>query len=241
MVINSGESIEKLIDDCIAWDEEPHKSSGKFNPSSFGQCFRKQIWKRKGETPTNPPDKRTLRVFKVGKMFEEFICYALQKNGVSAFQVPVEEEDVKGFADFQTENEVGEIKSTHSNSFHHVTRELRTKTIIEIKKGNVLQVGYYALKLGKEFIRLIYVSKDDLCIQSFKINTTDIKPLVEEELSTLREFWGKSEPPPASPRAYGNDKDGTPRECSKYCQFKEKCLEVEGKEHPINKAKEANG
>ena len=234
-VIELGETIEKLIDDYIAWKEEPHKSSGKFNPSSFGQCFRKQVWKRRGVEPTNPPDNRTLRVFEVGKMFEDFICHALQKNGVHEFQVLVEEEDVKGFADFVTEDEVGEVKSTHSNSFHHVTRELKTKSIIEIKKGNVLQATYYALKLGKQYARLIFCSKDDLCIQTFKINVTDVKPLVEEELATLRELWGKKENPPALPRAYGNDKDGTPRECSKYCQFRDKCLEVEGDNHPLRK------
>lgn len=214
--------IQEILDEIIAEKEkEPRVSSGKWSPSNLGRCFRYQFWKRKGEAQTNAPDKRALRVFRVGDMFHSFVQTEITKRNPDVkVEVPIETGDVKGRADLVTEEEVIDLKTMHSRGFHY----LRGKTFDEIyedKKPNFMQVGWYCKELGKNRGRIVFISKDDLCIQEVAFPITNkILTDVEGELCDLRYFWDNDELPPAQPRAYSG------KECG-FCPFKDKCEQKE--------------
>jgi len=214
-------SIQTLIDKALI--RPPRIRSGKWSPSSFGGCYRKQYWNRKDEPKSNPIDNRTLRVFEAGHLFEKFVVDLIAKDNQCDLQVEVGEDDVKGFADIVRDNEVVDVKSQHSRSFWWMKK---TKDIKKDKYHNWLQVGYYAKILGKEFMRLVFVSKDDLCIAEY-VEPMDIYWIneIERELKALRDIWEKDELPPAEPRLFPK-KDGTFSEC-RYCAWQDKCKAIE--------------
>lgn len=214
--------IQNLIDKALKPEER--ERSGKWNPSKFGYCYRAQYWNRKDEPKSNPPDARTYRVFKAGYLFEEFVTSLLQ-NYKPELQVKVEEEDVLGYSDIVIGNEAMDVKSQHSKSFWYMDKP--EFNIIEDKKGNWLQVLYYAYRLKKDYGRLIFISKDDLCIKEF------IQPVnkfwvgeIENELKELRRIWKANKLPPAKPRC--KKKKNGYWMCN-YCDFKDKCFELENK------------
>ena len=216
-------TIESLIDAAIA--PKPRVRSGKFNPSSFGYCYRAQWWNRKDEPMSNPPDNRDIRVMYCGKLFHNFV----QELGFKDYknEVPVECEDVMGFADLVGENEVVDLKSQHSKSFHYMDK-FKGDDIKAEKYGNWLQVLYYARELGKRYGRLTFISKDDLCIRDY------IQPLdaywlneLDIELNMLRLLWKNNVLPAADPRCKPN-KAGEFWQCN-YCKFKDKCFNLESK------------
>jgi hypothetical protein len=213
-------SIQSLIDKALIRPER--ERSGKFNPSSFGGCYRKQYWNRKNEPKSNPPDERQIRVFAAGQLFHDFV-QNLMPNCKK--EVLVESDDVKGFADLVSDTEVIDIKSQHSKSFWYMAK-FKGDDIKKEKYSNWLQVLYYARELGKKFGRLVFVSKDDLAIQEY------VQPLddywlgqIDAELKALRYLWKKDELPPAKPRCKPNKK-GEYWECN-YCDWKDKCFEME--------------
>ena len=217
-------TIQQLIDESLVRDK--HIRSGKWSPSSFGRCFRNQYWNRKDEPQTNPPDERTLRVFRAGNLFEDFVRELIVGNGTGWKYIgkdPIECDDVKGFGDLECDNEVADIKSQHSRAFWWMTK---SKDIKKDKYPNWLQVMYYTREQKKQFGRLVFVSKDDLCIQEY-VQPLDHYWLLEiaKELATLRLLWKRQELPPAEPRCYFNTK-GESNEC-KYCNWQDKCKEIE--------------
>jgi len=224
-------SVQELLDESLV--RPPHKRSGKWSPSSFGRCFLNQYWNRKDEPKTNPPDKRTLRVFAAGSLFHDLVENLLKKHYDCETEVLVECEDVKGYADIVRENEVIDIKSQHSRAFWHQTKG--HVDIIEAKKPNWLQVMYYARELKKDFGRLVFVSKDDLAIEEYVQPLNDYwRRELDYELEQLRSFWGNGLLSPAIARAYGGEENiitrpkkspyyGYPKECS-YCGWFDKCV-----------------
>jgi len=232
-------TIQELIDASLVKPDRIR--SGKWNPSSFGQCYRQQYWNRKNETPSNPPGKRSLRVFACGQLFHDLVQNAMTKfaildgqivfseNDMPFFkkEVLVESDDVKGYADLVGENEVIDIKSQHSKSFWYMSK-FKGDDIKKEKYGNWLQVIYYAMQLNKEFARLVFVSKDDLSMQEYVQPVDyDWRKEVDAELKTLRQIWTANVLPPALPRCEPNKK-GEFWQCT-YCKFKNKCYELEAK------------
>ena len=216
--------IQKLIDESIAKTQEKRKdrvSSGKISPSQMGYCFRRQYWYRKGEPQTNPPDARTLRVFKCGNIFEDFVSVYLPDTIQK--QVKVETEDVKGYADYVLPDEVVDLKSQHSKSFWWSKRP--DYDINVEKRPNILQVMTYAYFLKKPKGKLVFISKDDLCINEYGFHIDKWGKEIENELSTIRDFWSKDILPPAQPRCYWNKKLKKFKECE-WCPYMDKCKEV---------------
>ncbi len=216
--------IQELIDKALV--RKPRERSGKYNPSSFGMCYRQQYWNRKDEPQSNPPDARALRVFKAGQLFHDFVQGILidKHELVFATDVKVESDDVLGFADMVSDNEVIDIKSQHSKSFWWMKK--KNCDIKEEKYSNWLQVLYYARELKKDFGRLVFISKDDLCIQEY------VQPLdyywrneISTELVKLMAYWLNEILPPAEPRCKPNKK-GEYWHCN-YCNWKDKCAEIE--------------
>ncbi len=169
-------TIQQLIDESLVRGKRVR--SGKYSPSSFGRCFRQQFWNRKDEPQTNPPDERALRIFQAGSLFHDFVQQLLMKDNSYEIEVWIESNDVKGCADMVSDNEVVDIKSQHSKAFWWMTK---SKDIKKDKYTNWLQVMYYTRELHKEFGRLVFISKDDLCIQEY------VQPLDHYWLSEIKE------------------------------------------------------
>jgi len=221
--------IQEIIDAKLK-EEQDKKStrvrSGKFSPSSFGKCYRSQIWNRKNEPVTNPPDERTLRVFSAGHLFHDFVQRYLPD---SQTEVECKGENVYGRADIVLNDTVIDLKSVHSKAFWYMTRP--NYDVKSDKLSNWLQVTCYALILGKPRVGLVFISKDDMCIQEYYFDAKDFEHLLKTELTTLKEYWDKDELPPAEPRAYNGS------EC-KFCGFVEKCLALgDNKYWRINEGK----
>ena len=213
-------SIQELIDKALE-KKEGRIRSGKFSPSSLGKCYRAQFWNRKGEVPSNPIDERIQRVFKAGNLFHNFVQDIIIANNPEAQkEVLVENEDFKGYADLVVNGEVIDLKSQHSKAFWY-RKDLAWKELEPKLYCNILQVVFYAVELGKEGARLVFISKDDLCIQEYPLNVNNYKMKLGVEIATLKDFWRYDSLPPAEPRAYP-DKEGKPAECG-YCQFLNKC------------------
>ena len=212
--------VQEMVDEEIERlnGSRKHKGSGKYKPSLLGYCFRRQYWERKGEEKTNPPDARALRVFKVGDFFHRFVQDLLVSADRGQVEVLVENENYKGYADFVSDTEVVDIKSQHSKAFWYMNK---TDDIKKDKYNNFLQCAFYAFMLHKPSIRLVFISKDDLCVQEFR---QDIEGYwmdeVLKEVATLDELWGKGLPNP-QPRLYFN-KDGQSKECG-YCPYLDLC------------------
>jgi len=220
--------IQTLIDEALAKkSDKPRKRSGKFSPSSFGRCFRMQVWNRADEPKTDDSEARGLRVMKAGKLFHDFVQDVITENDDSIqTEVKVEDEDVLGFADIVNGDTVYDLKTVHSGAFHWMKDD-----ISESKKPNILQCSYYACALEKAKATLVFISKDDLCLREYMFNMNDgWSRQVSDELSNLRYHWaafkGSGKLPVAEPRAFLDNKTGKFKDCQ-YCSWKTLCAETE--------------
>lgn len=225
-------TIQKIIDGVLHQEQESRKDrvpSGKWNPSLFGSCKRRQFFKRKNESVSNPTDERGLRVLKVGTMFHDFIQekfsdFAKENDFEILIEEKVETDDVLGFADIVTPFEVVELKTQHSRAFWWMSKS--DKPITEQKREHFLQACFYALMLEKKYIRLVYISKDDLCINEYRVELDDKHIIyLEQEIEKMDEYWVFDILPPAIPILY-KDKDGVSKECQ-YCMWRDKCKQIE--------------
>lgn len=185
--------------------------SGLWNPSSFMQCYRRQVWNRRNIEPSDKPGIDKLKIFYAGNCFHQMIQKLLPEHQC---EVEVTTDLIHGFADIVLADEVIDIKSQNSFSF-----KLMNKKEFDISKDkvdHVVQVCTYAWILNKPNARMVYINKDTLEIKEFPLVVKDFIPKIEEELAKLNEWWAKGEDPPASPRLYGG------KECV-YCQFLTKC------------------
>ena len=213
--------IAKLLDDSLLKEQGERKTgkrSGKFSPSSFGRCFRYQIWNRADVKVSDPIGINVLRIFKVGHMFHKF----LQDIVEGEKEVLIEEDDVKGFADIVVEDEVIDLKTVRTRGFWAMKKQgydMNAKN-----EDKILQVVYYAKQLGKVKARLVFVCKDDLAMLDHLVFVADWKEKLEQELKSLRLYWNNytrtQQLPLAEPRAFGG------YEC-KYCGFFTRCNAVE--------------
>ena len=212
-------NIQTLIDKALEPSKEPRKRSGKFSPSSFGRCYRYQIWYRQDKTPDSPIDARTRRIFKVGDIFHDFVKQTiLQTHPDAKTEVRIDLPDVLGFCDIELPTEVIEIKSQHSKGFWWMSK--KGYDIKVEKYTNILQLMFYVANLNKDRGRLVYISKDDLCINEYEFSLNEYwRGEVDKELKTLREYWESGELPPAEPKAYNG------KEC-KFCGYQIECKEV---------------
>lgn len=221
-------TLQNQIDQAIAKNDlerADRKRSGKMNPSAFGFCYRKQYWQRLAEPETNSVPPRVKRIGVIGKAIEDA---ALKLIGAKRTQVLIEDDDVKGFADLaEAGDTVTEFKSVHSAQFHHTQRD--SYDFATQKIHNILQVMTYVKYLKKVWGKLVFISRDDLCIDEPVFHIDRWLPEVDKEIATNKAYWEKKELPPAIPRLFISQK--TPRkECETYCSFKDKCYKMEGLE-----------
>ena len=214
--------ITELIDKALERKGDRIRS-GKYSPSSLGRCYRNQFWNRLDEPISNPIDTRTERVFKAGDLFHNFVQDLIIKDHPEAQkEVLVKTPDFKGYADLVLSDEVIDIKSQHSKAFWYRSK-LEWKDLEPKLYCNILQVVFYAYYLEKPKARLVFVSKDDLCIQEFPLEVEIWDKELMKEILALITIWEEQKLPPAIPRAY----DG--KEC-RWCLWRDKCNQIEKEE-----------
>ena len=162
-------------------------------------------------------DDRQLRIFKCGKIFEDFVISSIPNDRIAELQGELiwPELNLMGTFDLLTNEDGGyhlyELKSQNSQSFHYM--------LDAANPAHVEQVMLYASKLRERLdlkgISICYLSKDDLCVKQFDIEydqgivdgalkkasylkhcwNTKTLPLVQETLvkSTKKKTLGKWE------------------------------------------------
>ena len=223
------EAIQKKIDDKLLAEYEKsllRERSGKYSPSLFGRCYRLQYWNRLNVPPTEKTDTLTLRKFKAGHLFHDFVQGLLPEH---KHEVKVETDDILGFADIVLPDEVVDIKSVHSKAFWYSQK--KDYDVSKEKYTNILQVCTYALLLGKTKASLMFISKDDLCVDEYVFETDNWKVEVGNEIGFLKDIWDRKFEPEAKPKAYNG------KECQ-YCKFLTLCKETEVKHDRVHPYKE---
>lgn len=211
-------SIEDLITKKIN-SERHDRGITSWQASKLGSCLTGVYLERKGVEPDTEFDQRTLRVFKCGQLFEEWVTNLCEntKDTMTELQVRAEmpQENATGYADMViTDKKSGkkyvyEIKSKHSYGFKYLQQE-------GANRQHQMQLWFYLKCLGIEEGRIFYVSKDDLRVMDFlvELDNEELEKSVMNELATLNEAWKQELPPPLP------EKDDWR---AKYCRWHEKC------------------
>jgi hypothetical protein len=222
--------IQELIDSQLSKEQDARAGrvrSGLWSPSLLGRCYRAQYYNRFNAPASNPFDLTSLRKLKAGKLFHDFVQnIVVQADPSIQTEVLLTTDNAKGYADLVNGNEVIDLKSQHSRKFWHNQRQIKAgKKIEDMFYPNWMQVMFYAQVLGKEYARLVFISKDDLTIQEYKLPLDGYwKGELDMEFTKLEYYWKQRLIPPASPRCF-KDESGKSKECD-YCQWKDLCLKM---------------
>ena len=205
-------SITQIINENIQKDRKSHEVKS-WTPSRLGSCLTGLYLERLGIEPDKDFDEKTLRIFSVGKIFEEWVVDQIKESYQVDTQIRLEwpEYDMTGYADALIEDTVYEFKTIHSGGIRRLYQENKPYD------HHVKQLWVAMKILKKDTGRLVYIGKDSLGILEFPVSIDD--PLGEEaleELAILNEAWEKKLPP--NPPA--DSKDWRAR----YCRFHVKCV-----------------
>lgn len=187
--------------------------------SRLGSCLSGQYYERLGIPPDMPFDDRTMRVFSVGNVFEDWIVKLIQGSHSQEIQrvdtqiaVESEELDISGYVDLEVNGIPYELKTVHSGAFWHMVDGYKMVRNEQGKKERVwvegngayphheIQLWTYLLLLNRSVGKLVYISKDDLTIQEYevKLNNELLRNQVIGKggiLDQLNEAWRTKTPP----------------------------------------------
>lgn len=213
--------LQQLINKAVRNKEE--KEIKSWHPSKLGSCLRGTYLERLGVEPDTDFDDRTLRVFSVGKLFEEWVVdLLLEQTKEGEFEVETqtrienEEFGATGYADLvirtKEEAKVYEIKSKHSKAFWWMAKEGKPQ------RQHEQQLWCYLETLKIPTGNLLYVSKDDLTIAEYVVlrSNKELGEEVREQFALLNEAWEKKD---MTGLPLVDDKDWR----AKYCRWHSKC------------------
>ena len=213
-------SIQEHINKVIA-DKNVDKPVRSWHPSALGSCLTGAYLNRMGVPADEAFSIETLRMFSVGKHFEEWIVGVLQETGLAnKGQVRIDwpEYGVGGYADNMVEAVnnplIYEIKSTNSRAFKWLKKT-------GAKQHHRMQLWTYLHCLNVDEGRLFYMDRDWLTFQEFIVlrNDKELEKAVIAELDILKRAWEQKLPP----RPTFEDSDWR----AKYCRFHKKCISQE--------------
>ncbi|MEK6883779.1 MAG: hypothetical protein AABY22_29390, partial [Nanoarchaeota archaeon] len=216
------------------WDKE------RWYATDLGGCLGGAYFRRKGETPSNPPDARSLRIMRMGKKIEEMVVEDFQnyfKDKPEILLLDTQgyllDEELSASARYDLlivhrnlPPLVYEIKSVNSKAFWWMAKEG-----FKIKPEHELQIQWYLKKLIEKYPdiegRVLYVSRDDLVIQ--ELNTSynpEIAKQSEEKFRLLNECWRNQTLPPVEPAVVFNDanRKWQVNYKARYCSHHSLCL-----------------
>lgn len=210
-------NIQKIINNSIQ-EKREDKEVKNWYASGLGSCMTGRYLERMGVEPDEDFDERTLRVFSVGNMFEDWLISLIGKGHKFETQTRVEskELDISGKIDLLIDDDiVYEVKSKHSKAFWWMTKSGGAQV------QHKMQLWLYLYLLDKPKGHIVYLSKDDLAIQEYIVlrDDEDLKKLVLDELAIMNEAWAQKLPPRPTddPKHWHN----------KYCRWHKKCVAQE--------------
>lgn len=200
-------SIQKIIAEELAKEEKHPKDN--WWVTDLSKCLRGVYYERQGLEPDTPITDRVRRVFKVGKVFEDWITTTLERREdlqlIPQEKLALPEKHLTGRLDLALiDNDskkvvIVELKTMHSNGFWYREKEGFT-ALPHHKEQLMLYMYLYGLKHKidpREIVGIVgYVSKDDLTMM--EIITSYQEDIVKEalrKLDILEEAWAKQEPP----------------------------------------------
>ena len=214
-------SIQTIINDKLATPREERKPTS-WNASKLGTCLTGVYLERLGIPPDEEFDARTLRVFSAGKTFEQWIIEMAKTPDVKfeeQVRIELPEYDVTGYADLvceiNGEKIIYEIKSKNSRAFWYMEKQ---------KEGanfhHKMQAWLYMKALNIPEARILYVSKDDLCLLEYpiKLDDQELAETTLNELRVLNEAWKQQLPPPV-PKWEKKDQWK-----ASYCRWHKQCV-----------------
>ena len=219
--------ITAILDAHIASLQHDHKASDSIYATDMSSCLRKVTMRRAGFKPT-PFNARTLRIFKVGDMYHNFITDAFESQGVLvAKEVRGKKDNISLRADAIVKSDAGnvlvEIKSVNSNKFTYIKADSDPHYLMQTA------INYYVLKDEYDLTtaRLYYVSKDDLRTTELDVPLGKWVPKALEWVDELNGAWGVWTTKGRLPPKLADVKDkkgaiGRPWKCN-YCNFKASC------------------
>ena len=150
--------LQRIINEAVK-EKRENKEISSWHISKIGSCPRGVYLERQGLKPDEDFSDRQLRVFSVGKHFEEWFVGLLQgREGVKAeTQVRVEDKrlGVSGYADLLLETQEGkkvyEIKTQHSKSFWYYDNQKKPQD------HHRYQLWMYLYLLGVEEGSIVYL------------------------------------------------------------------------------------
>lgn len=206
--------LQNWINEEVSKREE--KEIKSWHISKIGQCPRGAYLERIGADPDTEFSDRQLRVFAVGRFFEEWFINLLdnRKELKIKSQVRVESErlDVTGYVDLLVDSpkkKVYEIKTKHSAGFRYIPN-----------RQHQYQLWTYLYLLGIEEGALIYLSKDDLRMAEFPVFLQDkeLQQEVFDWLTLVKWAWEEKKYPPLA-------EEGTWQ--ARFCRWHSQCKQYE--------------
>lgn len=194
--------VSDLLDASVEEDNEEWEPPRCWRSSGLGSCLTSRYMARSGVRPEEHSG-RTLRVFALGNLTEEFVLKALRKKMKISTQTSlfIKKWGLSGHVDVlikdkkkvKTREEIWEIKTIRSDDFWNVGKKYPPKL------QHRLQLWSYLHGLGKKMGRLIYISKDDQAVKEFLVREDEevLAYIVEKEMEILNTAWEyKVAPPP---------------------------------------------
>lgn len=222
-------SAQDLINQQLKTEDDERLGNEKeitsWHCSGFGSCLTGRYLARLGIPADEGFDQRTLRVFSVGTMFEDWALdkaeKALSEAQISLTrQVRVEDKELglSGYVDavFTLPNGQQipyELKSKQSKAFWYMDKKGEGAM-----RQHQMQLWLYLFMLKQPEGRILYISKDDQATLEYPVFLEDQK-LAEETLSELfilNEAMRRGLPP----QPIDDKKDWR----HKYCRWHKKCL-----------------
>ncbi len=227
------ENIQSLLNEAIIKADKQSTREAIASPSCLGNCIRKLILMERKYTRT-PFKIETLRTFKAGYLFEDFVLNTLEaEKKLVARQLKVEYRGIKGTLDsvvsLNGENVLFDVKSAKMSSFKYKEKE-------GAGEDYEYQLSFYHLALSKQMklakvARLFFVEKENLLIFECGIKCEDFYQKVEDKITLIEKSRLDKELPPerdTSTKAYPcysvNQKFKT---CTKYCDYVEHCPKIQ--------------
>jgi len=188
--------VQSALDSSLRAENESEEGGAPtcWRASGLGSSLTGRYLARFDKAEGDPFDERTLRVFAMGWMIEDFVMDRVEKTVKVERQASFfdKKHDFSGHCDGLTDTEVLELKSCHSRDFWNIGNKYPPKL------QHRLQLWAYLHWFKREEGRLVYISKDDMSIKEFHVAHSDevLKSIVMKELAILNEAKRKKLPPP---------------------------------------------
>lgn len=184
--------VQNLLDAEIEEEQMKYKAPKCWRSSGLGSCLTSRYLERMGVQPPGHTE-RTLRVFSMGNMIEDFVMDRIEEQIKVERQAKMWNEDWKlaGHCDGLTDEEVIELKSCHSRDFWNIGVKYPPKL------HHRLQLWSYLQGFSRDAGRLVYVSKDDMSIKEFGVFKNDevLAGIVKKEMAILNASLAQKKAP----------------------------------------------